>query len=132
MAMALKWTLALAGSGLRATIPSARVARGPPSVQIISAHWRAGPAFAATAHSLFSTVVAASAEQGEAPAYSTPKISIVRHPVSLDGSPIDAATKPSDKFAVVEFSGTQYKLTVVYRLLRLLQFFVIGAFASVG
>jgi hypothetical protein len=41
------------------------------------------------------------------------KVSIVRHPVSLDGKPIDDVTKPADRFAVIEFSGTQYKLTVV-------------------
>lgn len=38
--------------------------------------------------------------------------SIVRHPLSLDGSPLDedAVTSSKDMFAVVALSGTQYKV----------------------
>ena len=41
-----------------------------------------------------------------------PAKSIVRHPLSLDGSPLDdeAVTSSKDIFAVVALSGTQYKV----------------------
>ena len=42
-----------------------------------------------------------------------PKISIVEHPFPLDGQPIPAVTQASDRFAVIEHSGTQFKLTIV-------------------
>ena len=41
-----------------------------------------------------------------------PRMSVVRHPFSLDGEPVDMVSK---KFAVVEFSGRQYKITEVSR-----------------
>ena len=42
----------------------------------------------------------------------TAKSTVVRHPLSLDGSPLDSeeVTSSKDMFAVVALSGTQYKV----------------------
>lgn len=40
-------------------------------------------------------------------------MSVVRHPYSLDDQPIDAAAAAAKRFAVVEFSGRQYKIAEV-------------------
>jgi large subunit ribosomal protein L21 len=45
--------------------------------------------------------------------YFQPFLSAVRHPYSINGLPLsDTPAKPEDLFAVVEFSGTQYKVTL--------------------
>ena len=40
-----------------------------------------------------------------------PQLSVVRHPYPINGIPVDQSD--SDKFAVIEFSGTQFKVTTV-------------------
>jgi hypothetical protein len=42
-------------------------------------------------------------------------VSVVKHPFPIDGTPIsfDRETLTKDLFAVVEFSGSQFKVTVV-------------------
>ncbi len=42
-------------------------------------------------------------------------MSVVKHPFPIDGTPIsfDRETLTKDLFAVVEFSGSQFKVTVV-------------------
>lgn len=42
----------------------------------------------------------------------TPTMSYVRHPFSLNGKPIDTnSEKDSQRFAIVDFQGTQHKIT---------------------
>ena len=47
---------------------------------------------------------------------SLPRVTLVHHPFSLDGKPIESKhgviSPAEDKFAVIEFSGTQYKVTI--------------------
>jgi hypothetical protein len=46
--------------------------------------------------------------------FSQPSYSLVRHPFSINGKPLpDTPAKPEDLFAVIELSGTQYKVTLV-------------------
>ena len=44
---------------------------------------------------------------------STPKYTVAKHPFSLTGAPLRESVN-ADIFAVFEFSGTQYKATVVH------------------
>ena len=45
---------------------------------------------------------------------SLPKYTIANHPFSITGAPLRENSNTTDTFAVFEFSGTQYKATVVY------------------
>ena len=50
--------------------------------------------------------------------FSQPSYSLVRHPFSINGKPLpDTPAKPEDLFAVIELSGTQYKVTLVRTLI---------------
>ncbi len=47
---------------------------------------------------------------------SLPRATLIHHPFTLDGKPIESKhgviTPTEDKFAVIEFSGTQFKVTI--------------------
>ena len=60
-----------------------------------------------------------------------PTFSAVRHPFSVNGLPLsDSPAKPEDLFAIIEFSGTQFKVTVVrfYSFIVYVMLFVLFCF----
>ena len=67
------------------------------------------PSSTSTADSTVLMLVAAAAAAGG------PKVSFAAHPYPINGQPIENLTTPSsasERFAVIEFSGTQYKVTL--------------------
>jgi hypothetical protein len=99
----------LAGTGCLRLMRHLAAAGGTPRAPVVAAQPSDSKGkHSLTAHSSLST----SAKEKE---ISAPRVSFVEHPYPLTDAPIDSAnpSPPQERFAIIELSGTQFKVTQV-------------------